>query len=131
MDRKAKKRAANKAKAIELLGGKCVECGSIDRLEFDHINRDRQDFRHALSNMWELSWERILKELEKCQLLCRSCHAVKSQTERGNLPFSIIPHGTTNGYTSRKCRCVECKRAWADYKRQQWRNKHPLALHRI
>jgi hypothetical protein len=28
-------------------------------------------------------------------------------------------HGTLNGYVNQRCRCVECRAAWAEYRRQQ------------
>lgn len=35
----------------------------------------------------------------------------------------LIPHGTTGGYGNWKCRCQECRAAWAAYKREyrRWR----------
>jgi len=131
MNEKAIFGAERKAKAIDLLDGVCIDCGTTNRLQFDHINRDRKDLRHALGNMWELNWDKIIAELKKCQLLCRSCHGAKSMAERGYLPSRPIEHGTTKGYSTRKCRCINCKKAWADYKRAQWRSKNPLAVHLV
>lgn len=63
--------------AIEHLGGKCASCGSIDSLEFDHIDPERKSFSlgKAFSG-WK--WERVLAELDKCQLLCHTCHKAKT-----------------------------------------------------
>lgn len=122
--------AERKAKAIDLLGGVCARCGSEERLEFDHVDNDRENYRHTLSNMWDCAWDKIVAELERCQLLCRHCHAVKSQIDRGGLPSSVVVHGTSNAYNNRSCRCGACKKAWADYKIAQWRDKNPLASRR-
>jgi len=124
MNERTIKIAERKAKAIDLLGEVCAKCGTDgssglirDRLEFDHIKNDRQNYRHTLSNMWDCSWDKIVKELEKCQLLCRHCHAVKSQVDRGGLPRDVVIHGTANAYTNRSCRCVDCTKAFAHSKR--------------
>lgn len=71
-DRWGKRRSS----AIEQLGGKCVSCGSIENLQFDH--KDSKDKSFALSknpSMKESVWQ---EELQKCQLLCESCHIEKS-----------------------------------------------------
>jgi len=65
--------------AVQYLGGRCVCCGSIDNLEIDHINPDTKSF--GLNNLWSVAWARYVGELDKCQLLCRSCHLEKSKGE--------------------------------------------------
>lgn len=32
-------------------------------------------------------------------------------------PKRPIPHGTVSGYRDRRCRCQDCRDAWAAYKR--------------
>ena len=84
----------------------CVTCGSVENLELDHIDPTTK-VSHAI---W--SWARIrrLKEIAKCQVLCKDCHAEKSAREK-RVP---IVHGTTRGYWN-GCRCTDCKRASANY----------------
>ena len=66
-----------KLKLIEIKGGGCVKCGynkNISALEFHHIDETIKAFaidRRTLSNN---SMETILKEAEKCILLCANCH---------------------------------------------------------
>jgi hypothetical protein len=56
----------------------CVRCGFSDirALEFDHL----KDKKMCLSKMIHMgySWENILKEIEKCQVLCANCHRIKT-----------------------------------------------------
>lgn len=112
-------RAERRAKAIDLLGGECVECGSTDRLEFDHIKNDREDYKHMLGHLLgSCTWKRIVEELKKCQLLCHACHLIKSHVERGHLIGANVIHGIAKSYYSKKCRCVACKEAWATYNKQ-------------
>jgi len=65
-------------KAISLLGGKCVHCG-FDKysgaLDFHHVDASTKDVAFGSWRNW--SWGRIVKELEKCILLCKNCHAME------------------------------------------------------
>ena len=93
--------AKNRAVAVEQFGGKCCKCGSTDRLEFDHIDRDKKEFH--ISTMW--SWKKIRRdsELSKCQLLCHDCHRLKTSHERA----AHLTHGTRGMY-GKGCRCSFC-----------------------
>lgn len=122
---KAKRLAERKVKAIELLGGKCVNCGSIERLQFDHIKRDRVEKKRVITIMINsTTWENVLEELKKCQLLCFSCHIKKSNAERGRTGF--YNHGTANRYRA-GCRCELC----TDYNKaymKQYHRKRKLSV---
>lgn len=88
MKNRWKKRRAN---AIHLLGGICVNCGTTENLEFDHVDASYKDF--SISRASSYSEERWLKELEKCQLLCHTCHLAKS---------------SKNGDMADRCRTTIC-----------------------
>jgi len=62
------------------LGGKCVRCGSIENLEFDHIIKETKSFTIA-SSLTRFNIEKLILEVDKCQLLCRPCHITKSHEE--------------------------------------------------
>jgi 5-methylcytosine-specific restriction endonuclease McrA len=64
----------NRTAGIEHLGGKCVKCGTTEKLEIDHIDPATK----VASEIWSWSLERRLAELAKCQLLCNDHHKVKS-----------------------------------------------------
>ena len=64
------------------LGGKCIRCGSIENLEFDHIIKENKSFTIG-SSLTCFSIEELILEADKCQLLCRPCHIEKS-TEEGD-----------------------------------------------
>lgn len=87
-------------KIIEHLGGKCCNCGSSDLLEIDHVDPNKKNFN--VSEKWSHSWDSILDEINKCQLLCEDCHKLK------HLP----DHGTLGRYVHSKCRCTLCKSVW-------------------
>ncbi len=91
-----------RAEALTILGGEhpcCVRCGSVDRLEIDHI--DPATKLLDLGKLWSVAKARYLDELAKCQLLCHDCHAAKSAEEES------VDHG--GGMTGKKnCRCALC-----------------------
>lgn len=102
-----------KHKIFEFLGGKCVECGSVHDLQIDHTNHLDKNF--TISSSWGISWDRLLPELLKCQLLCKKCHLDKTLAEgslaKGWTNQPRQQHGTVWSYTKYKCRCAECKLA--------------------
>lgn len=70
----ANRRKAIKTMAIEYKGGKCEHCGyckCVEALEFHHLYG--KDFGIAQSGSTR-SWDKVRKELDKCELLCANCH---------------------------------------------------------
>lgn len=90
-----------------LLGGKCTFCGSTEKLEVDHINREDKSplLRSGRRFNWSRSWSFILEELKKCQLLCDACHNNKTSEES-----KTTTHGLTM-YKKHGCRCPICREA--------------------
>ena len=65
---------------FDLLGNKCVKCGSIDNLEIDHIDPHLKLFdvlNYILANI-----DKLTNEIKKCQLLCYDCHKEKTKIEK-------------------------------------------------
>jgi 5-methylcytosine-specific restriction endonuclease McrA len=58
----------------------CLICGEADPvvLEFDHIDPSQKDFSISVGIVKVFSWERILEEINKCQILCANCHRRKT-----------------------------------------------------
>jgi hypothetical protein len=61
----------------------CAICGVNDVrvLEFDHIDPTKKSFGIAKALTYTFSWERILNEVSKCQILCANCHKIKTASE--------------------------------------------------
>lgn len=93
--------AGRRAAWIASRGGRCVQCGSSERLEIDHIDPKTKAFNPA--NLWTRRREVRDAELAKCQVLCHDCHLDKTfgSVERG--------HGTRYAYREAGCRCPECR----------------------
>ena len=90
INKSAKERKAkNKAYLMEMLGGKCVGCGIIENLQFDHIDRKQKAF--TIGKRLESSLEnKLIPEAKKCQLLCKSCHQLKTTI---NHDMHSLAHG--------------------------------------
>ncbi len=111
-----KKRAADRrAFHVERMGGKCVQCGSTDRLEFDHIDRSTKAYNPT--QLWSRTEAVVLAELEKTQLLCHDCHQKKTSAER--IADRNLQHGEYGMYKWYKCRCQPCRDANAERVRMQ------------
>lgn len=77
-DYQVKRWKQRKTDAIKYKGGKCQRCG-FDRhysaLVFHHTNSVEKEANWNKIRLW--SWGRVLKELDKCELLCANCHAIE------------------------------------------------------
>ena len=62
--------------AIDYLGGKCVVCGCVTNLEFDHNDPTTKEM--GVSRFLRRKEEVYKAELDKCQLLCYEHHKEKT-----------------------------------------------------
>ena len=69
---------------LEYKGNKCEECGynkCQSSLTFHHLDPDKKEIQFSeiseRINSFEELKETIIKELDKCQLLCHNCHQEK------------------------------------------------------
>jgi len=72
----AKRRRKLKSMAIEYKGGKCQLCGYSKyqgALDLHHINPKEKDFGIG-DKGYTRSWDKIRAELDKCILVCATCH---------------------------------------------------------
>lgn len=116
---KSRMRSEHRQAALVYLDGECVKCGSVDKLEFDHINDDREDADHCISRMLDLNWDRLKTELNKCQLLCNPCHWDKTRADKN---YGKSNHGTLTRYRG-GCRCDICRLCHIAYLREYRHNK--------
>ena len=77
VNRKTLKRRNIKREAIQYKGGCCQRCGYDkyeEALDFHHIDPKTKKFGICRMLRKTVSWARIKKEIDKCQLLCCRCH---------------------------------------------------------
>lgn len=70
-----KRRLIKKLKLITHFGGACIVCGYNKCpavLSFHHRDPEHKEF--SISSRTTESYEKLLKEAEKCDLLCTNCH---------------------------------------------------------
>jgi len=141
-DRSRKNHAEFRLKiaAIKLERG-CVDCGYNrypEALDFDHLPGAEKVKTVAL--MWGWSWDKVLAEIDKCEVVCSNCHrhrtkvrsassramAAKAAAEVPPAVPRILPAaacGTDPGYKRhlrrRETPCAECRAATALRQRQR------------
>lgn len=107
-EQQAARREQNLRGALAYLGGRCVVCGSDTDLQFDHIDRATKCFEIAKHSACR--WETLVVELDKCQLLCKKHHAMKTSVDLG------VDHG--GGVSGKKnCPCDACRDRKREYMR--------------
>jgi hypothetical protein len=104
--------------AIEQLGGQCAICENKENLEFDHINPETKF--NTISNMWTSNIELFLEELNKCQLLCHTCHLEKSQVNGDYVRNKKSWEHGVSGYINHKCRCDICNLQYKIFRKERW-----------
>lgn len=81
-------RRNKKKQAVAYKGGKCRVC-PYDRcmgaLQFHHLDPEEKDFNINRAGTW--AWSRLVKELDKCILVCANCHA---EIHEGMVDLSAI-----------------------------------------
>ncbi|MET0664959.1 MAG: hypothetical protein ABW008_05335, partial [Acidimicrobiales bacterium] len=60
----------------------CMDCGERDPLvlEFDHLSDKRFMIARGLRDK---SWEALLAEMAKCEVVCANCHRRRTATRGG------------------------------------------------
>ena len=72
-----------KQEFLDYLGNECSGCGSIESLEFHHIDPDIKEY--AIMKNWKYNFDRIKSELDKCILLCHTCHKEETYSKHGSV----------------------------------------------
>lgn len=82
--RNEKLKAERQKQIIEyLLDKSCEQCGESDIrvLDFDHKDPRDKKFNISKAINQGIEWELILKEIEKCQILCANCHRKRTSAQ--------------------------------------------------
>lgn len=84
-----KQELLRKFKASLLLdkGGRCLKCGlkyngsNASVFDFHHTYPQDKEFNINLGNMNKYSKKKIIKEADKCNILCSNCHRLKHSSK--------------------------------------------------
>lgn len=134
-------KADRKAILVSLMGGKCSNPDCIlkpvaDKLTpncFDFHHKDPQTKSFTIGNCSTHSWERILKEAEKCDMLCVVCHRILHAAE-DKLTRQLRRSGVSlRGYRERIKRGLNHDEAVSNTLRpgKTWRPKDVLTIDNI
>lgn len=80
------RRIRRKREAVDLMGGRCVDCGLVFPLavyDFHHLDPAKKEFNPC--NMLTKNKERFMEELKKCVLLCANCHRIRHATDEATV----------------------------------------------
>lgn len=68
----------------------CEDCGETDPvvLEFDHLSN--KEFGIAQAARTGYGWNRILVEIQKCEVVCSNCHRRRTAKRSGNWFKSLV-----------------------------------------
>lgn len=83
-------RYSRKRKLMDMLGGKCMDCGLASEYEsvydFHHRDPSTKLFEVANTNKFKNSlWSEVVSEAMKCDLLCANCHRIRHQKQRRHM----------------------------------------------
>lgn len=69
--------------------GPCIDCGSTENLEVDHVNAKTKQYNPA--QIWSRRKDVRDAELIKCVVRCNSCHVLKTKNNKEH------SHGVNHG----------------------------------
>lgn len=83
--RTAKNRVMKAHATLYLNEHPCVDCGEhdIEVLDFDHVDEKKKSYMISKMIKTGFSWNKILKEIKKCQVRCANCHRKRSYKQFG------------------------------------------------
>ena len=65
----------------------CEQCGSKERLHFHHRDPATKEFSITRRSTYAL--QRIVREIEKCDILCERCHVQKHPASQKELNAAV------------------------------------------
>ena len=106
-----------KKQLIEYKGGKCQKCGYNKDVPsaYDFHHRDPSKKEFGLGGYKVLNLKRLKKEADKCDLLCKNCHAELHDAEHKNKREELLKSHEARKIKKRKC--VGCGTLFKPYRR--------------
>jgi hypothetical protein len=123
--KQADSRKIMKLRLLEYKGNKCEQCG-YDKIEyhtaFDFHHKDPSEKDFALSKAFR-SFDRNKKEVDKCMLMCKTCHMEIHQKITGinTLPLKLNYSNPKPVIEPKTIQCQQCKeKLTAKFEHQQF-----------
>lgn len=68
-----------------MVGKQCIICGENRPICLDFHHRNPKEKTNCISKMVRnrIGWNKILLEMEKCDIVCKNCHAIIHTDDRG------------------------------------------------
>lgn len=76
-----RRRACHAARKARIYAGVCMDCGSTNRLEYDHRDPATKSFGIA-PNLRARLTPVLQAEIQKCDLVCHDCHVIRTKSRR-------------------------------------------------
>ena len=95
-------------RALDYLGGKCVECETVENLHFHHLDPSTKEYDVSTGAVHK-GWQKLVIELDKCELRCEAHHIDEHR--------SSALCGTAQRYW-RGCRCQPCTTANTEHNKE-------------
>lgn len=64
----------------------CVDCGERNMvvLDFDHRDPNTKSFSISGAHKSKVSWDMLVEEINKCDIVCANCHRIRTAKMFGN-----------------------------------------------
>jgi hypothetical protein len=68
----------------------CIDCGESDPvvIDFDHLEDKEFNISHGVARGFSIN--RIMKEIEKCDVVCANCHRRRTYSRAHQLYFPLV-----------------------------------------
>ena len=74
-----------------MINKRCMDCGESDINVLDFHHQDGRSDNHYISQLIHiLTWPRLSKEIEKCDIVCANCHKLRHWHEPKPMKFTGI-----------------------------------------
>ena len=94
------RRVRAKFKIVEYLGGKCSKCGCTNYIVLTCHHRDPKTKDFNVGRLSNKSWSVIVRELNKCILLCANCHIIEHSNKTPGLVEAAKNYGNAEWCSS-------------------------------
>lgn len=84
LNRASRRKRLDRVDTYKLSKG-CADCGYAEEaiaLDFDHLRDKTIGISVAAQNY---KWERLIEEIEKCEVVCANCHRIRTRNRRNML----------------------------------------------